>query len=42
MNAVRLQIVSAEAVCRNGNDLDAPAAKPRNDRGKIRLLVALP
>jgi len=41
MNSVRLQIFSANAFSRYRNDLDASAAKPRNDRRKLGLLVSL-
>jgi len=41
MNTIRLQIFLADAVSRYRNDLDASAAKPRNNRGKLRLLVSL-
>jgi len=40
MNAVRLQIFSADAVSRYRNDLYASAAKLRNNRRKLRLLVS--
>jgi hypothetical protein len=41
MNIVRLQIFSANAVSRYRNELDASAAKPRDDQRKLGLLVSL-
>lgn len=41
MDAIRLQIFSANATARDWNDFDASAAQPRNDGRKLRFLISL-